>query len=186
MATVCRDKRMRNSAGRPAWLLNYTDINGLRKRERTEAQSREQANDLLRIRLKQIIEAKEKGLGSVEMLTERKSVTFEEFFQKTYRPYSESRHRPSWVKRTGQLAVHVLPYFGSMPLRSIIAGHIEKFLTRRTNANPRPANRELNLERAFLSRVLKHAFRNGLVDVKVCAVDETWSGLKFVYRLKHR
>lgn len=24
----------------------------------------------------------------------------------------------------------------------------------------------------------------GLVDVKVCAVDETWSGLKFVYRLK--
>ena len=26
----------------------------------------------------------------------------------------------------------------------------------------------------------------GLVDVKVCAVDETWSGLKFVYRLKDR
>ena len=28
--------------------------------------------------------------------------------------------------------------------------------------------------------------RNGLVDVKVCAVDDTWSGLKFVYRLKDR
>jgi hypothetical protein len=27
---------------------------------------------------------------------------------------------------------------------------------------------------------------NGLVDVKVCAVDETWSGLKFVYRVKDR
>jgi hypothetical protein len=26
----------------------------------------------------------------------------------------------------------------------------------------------------------------GLVDVKVCAVDEEWSGLKFVYRLKDR
>lgn len=26
----------------------------------------------------------------------------------------------------------------------------------------------------------------GLVDVKVCAVDETWSGLKFVFRLKDR
>jgi hypothetical protein len=26
----------------------------------------------------------------------------------------------------------------------------------------------------------------GLVDVKVCAIDETWSGLKFVYRLKDR
>ena len=28
--------------------------------------------------------------------------------------------------------------------------------------------------------------KNGLVDVKVCAVDEVWSGLKFVYRLKDR
>jgi hypothetical protein len=28
--------------------------------------------------------------------------------------------------------------------------------------------------------------KNGLVDIKVCAVDETWSGLKFVYRLKDR
>lgn len=27
---------------------------------------------------------------------------------------------------------------------------------------------------------------NGLVDVKVCAVDEVWSGLKFVYRRKDR
>jgi len=26
----------------------------------------------------------------------------------------------------------------------------------------------------------------GLVDVKVCAIDEIWSGLKFVYRLKDR
>ncbi len=27
---------------------------------------------------------------------------------------------------------------------------------------------------------------NGLVDVKVCAVDEVWSGLKFMYRLTDR
>jgi hypothetical protein len=27
---------------------------------------------------------------------------------------------------------------------------------------------------------------NGLVDVKVCAVDAVWSGLKFVYRVKDR
>lgn len=26
----------------------------------------------------------------------------------------------------------------------------------------------------------------GLVDVKICAVDETWSGPKFVYRLEDR
>jgi len=28
--------------------------------------------------------------------------------------------------------------------------------------------------------------KNGLVDVKVSAIDEIWSGLKFVYRLKNR
>ena len=26
----------------------------------------------------------------------------------------------------------------------------------------------------------------GLVDVKICAIDDTWSGLKFVYRLRDR
>jgi hypothetical protein len=30
------------------------------------------------------------------------------------------------------------------------------------------------------------ALKNGLVDTKVCAVDETWSGLKLVIRLKDR
>jgi Protein of unknown function (DUF3052) len=30
------------------------------------------------------------------------------------------------------------------------------------------------------------ALASGLVDVKVCAVDEDWSGLKLVYRLKDR
>ncbi len=28
--------------------------------------------------------------------------------------------------------------------------------------------------------------KNGLVDVKVCAVDEVWSGLKFVVRVRER
>ncbi len=28
--------------------------------------------------------------------------------------------------------------------------------------------------------------KNGLVDIKICAVDEVWSGLKFVYRVKDR
>ena len=30
------------------------------------------------------------------------------------------------------------------------------------------------------------ALKNGLVDVKVCAIDDIWSGLKLVYRLKDR
>lgn len=30
------------------------------------------------------------------------------------------------------------------------------------------------------------ALKNGLVDIKVCAVDETWSGLKLVIRVRDR
>ncbi|HET6852052.1 MAG TPA: hypothetical protein VFH46_06995 [Pyrinomonadaceae bacterium] len=35
-------------------------------------------------------------------------------------------------------------------------------------------------------RVQRIGLNAGLVDVKICAIDETWSGLKFVYRLKDR
>lgn len=35
-------------------------------------------------------------------------------------------------------------------------------------------------------RVQRIGLDAGLVDVKICAIDETWSGLKFVYRLKDR
>jgi hypothetical protein len=34
--------------------------------------------------------------------------------------------------------------------------------------------------------IREHALAGGLVDVKVCAVDETWSGLKLVRRLADR
>ncbi|MBI3486005.1 DUF3052 domain-containing protein [Candidatus Daviesbacteria bacterium] len=34
--------------------------------------------------------------------------------------------------------------------------------------------------------VQKIGLENGLVDVKVTAIDNTWSGLKFVYRIKDR
>jgi hypothetical protein len=35
-------------------------------------------------------------------------------------------------------------------------------------------------------RVQRIGLEAGLVDVKICAIDDTWSGLKFVYRLKDR
>ncbi len=34
--------------------------------------------------------------------------------------------------------------------------------------------------------IRKYGIHNGLVDVKVCAIDEVWSGLKFMYRIKDR
>ena len=40
-----------------------------------------------------------------------------------------------------------------------------------------------DLSRDYIRNFL---LQNGLVDVKVCAIDTDWSGLKFVYRLKDR
>jgi hypothetical protein len=34
--------------------------------------------------------------------------------------------------------------------------------------------------------VQRIGLETGLVDTKICAIDETWSGLKFVFRLKDR
>jgi hypothetical protein len=36
------------------------------------------------------------------------------------------------------------------------------------------------------NKIRDFGLANGLVDVKVCVVDEVWSGLKFVYRIKDR
>ena len=36
------------------------------------------------------------------------------------------------------------------------------------------------------NKIRDYALSIGLVDVKVCAVDETWSGLKFVIPVKSR
>jgi hypothetical protein len=46
-----------------------------------------------------------------------------------------------------------------------------------SGAAPRPFNE---------TRVREIGLAGGLVDVKVCAVDETWSGLKFMFRLRDR
>ncbi len=45
------------------------------------------------------------------------------------------------------------------------------------------SGKDTNLNREIVREIL---LETGLVDTKVCAVDETWSGLKFVRRLKDR
>jgi hypothetical protein len=36
------------------------------------------------------------------------------------------------------------------------------------------------------NKIRDFAIDQGLVDVKVCAINETWSGLKLIYKLKDR
>ena len=45
------------------------------------------------------------------------------------------------------------------------------------------SNIESDLNREYIR---EYVLDNGLVDVKVCSINEDWSALKFVYRLKDR
>lgn len=52
---------------------------------------------------------------------------------------------------------------------------------------PKKAARKLGVETDVdEGQVRRAGLEAGLVDVKICAVDEIWSGLKFVYRLADR
>jgi hypothetical protein len=73
MTTVWRDMRTR---GRPVWCIKYKGLDLKWHRERTEAQNKDQAQRILRGRLDDIAEAKLKG---VQVLEQRKPVTFEQF-----------------------------------------------------------------------------------------------------------
>ena len=45
------------------------------------------------------------------------------------------------------------------------------------------SNIQTNINRDYIR---EYVLANGLVDVKVCSLDDDWSGLKFVYRTKDR
>jgi hypothetical protein len=50
-----------------------------------------------------------------------------------------------------------------------------------------PKKASSSIETDLSSEIVRNTgLAGGLVDVKVCAVDADWSGLKFVYRLKDR
>jgi hypothetical protein len=53
---------------------------------------------------------------------------------------------------------------------------------------PKKAAKKLaNIETDLTEDVIReHALANGLVDVKVCAIDDIWSGLKLVIPVKNR
>jgi integrase len=166
LATVCKDPRMTNAAGKPAWVLNYRGVDGRRRRERTNACTREEAMALLRRRLTEHTEAQARGLQSLDHL---KPVSFESFYREKYLPALEGTLKASTLLRKEMAAAHVLPFAGALPLRGVTAGKIEEYLGKRAMAKRKPSPRELNIERGLISSVLNAAFRHGLVDVNEAA-----------------
>ena len=166
MATIWRDTRTR---GRPVWCIFYKGLDGRWHRERTEAQSKEQAQRLLRLRLSEIAEAKEKGLLTLEP---QMHVTFEEFVDQEYMiANAPPARRKSTHERDKQLYGNVKKTFGSILLKAITTGVVEKYFSKRKNEKTcrktPPSKAQMNRERQFLSSVLGMAKRWGLIDKNV-------------------
>ena len=166
MANVGRDMRTR---GRPTWCIKYKGLDAKWHRERTDAQSKEQAQRLLRARLSEIAEAKEKGL---ETLERRKPVTFAKFVDEEYLPAkAPPARRDGTHGRDKQLYRNVKPTLGPMLLGAITTAEIEKYFARRKNGRTcrgtPPSKAQMNRERQFLSSVLGMAKRWGLLDRNV-------------------
>jgi integrase len=163
MANVWRDMRTR---GRPAWCIKYKGLDTKWHRERTDAQSKEQAQRLLRVRLSEIAEAKEKGLLTLDR---RKPVTFEKFVDEEYMTaQAPPARRESTHERDQQLYKNVKATFGPMLLGAITTGDIEKYFAKRksgkTCRGTPPSKAQMNRERQFLGSVLGMAKRWGLID----------------------
>lgn len=66
MARVYRDPYKRNALGQPAWCIDYLDSQGVRRRERTDASTKELAQKILRKKLDEVELIKIHGLSAVQ------------------------------------------------------------------------------------------------------------------------
>lgn len=97
---------------------------------------------------------------------------------------------PEGVTQTGRLAgkANVVVYFTDRLAAlekdfSALAGTLQPDSMLWVAWPKKASGRPTDLTEDVVRRV---ALERGLVDVKVCAIDETWSGLKLVVRLKDR
>lgn len=162
MARVFQKLRGGTVAGRKPWFIDWTDAGGRRHRVRTDSQTKSEAEAVLRARLSDNARCEILGTLDSGLI---KPVLFQEFYEKQYLPYAQTRLRTSSDSRLEYLAKRILPYFGGLTLRSISARQIEEYMQKRSQAGSKPAPATINKERSLLSAVLNTACRRCLIDV---------------------
>jgi site-specific recombinase XerD len=167
MASVWRDTRI---TGRPVWCIKYKGLDLKWHREQTEAQNKDQAMRALSAKLREISDAKEKGLQTIER---KKPLTFSEFVTTEYMIVkAPPARRESSHKRDKSLLKNVEPHFGPMLLGAITVQEIQRYLSRRATCKTRlgtpPTPAQMNLERWFLGAVLELARKFGYINANPC------------------
>jgi integrase len=123
------------------------------------------------------------GLNSVGQLPQKKEITFREVadqFMKEYSVMTEGQRSPRWVAGHDiRLRVHLLPFFGDMPISKVTVSKAQEYrvhrMTPQTAKNPEakdnrphpagrlPAPKTIHNEIVTLRQVLKTAERHGWI-----------------------
>lgn len=166
MAGVFRDRRARKNGWRP-WCIMYKGLDDKCRREVTQALTKEQAWGLLKKKLKDVEDARAKGLQRLE------PPTLAEFLPIHLR-HVEARCRPEQVTRVeSTFRLYILPVLGGRRLDRISIGDVQDYVDGRLRAThcskKKPfAPATIKLEKHALSALFKNAVKRNLVAGNPC------------------
>lgn len=166
---VEREVRVTDSGPGP-WFIDYFDASGRRHREVTDAQTKTEAQALLRSKLSDKVKATILGISDVGPIR----TTLEEFLRVTYLPHVKATRRAGTAKHYEVYAERIIRSLGKLPLRMIGKTEVQRYMDDRIKAgrtrHGKPlAKASVNREMAFLRACLYDALGRGLIDRNPCA-----------------
>ncbi len=166
MATVFREPRLSRIAGYPVWCLDYFDLEGRRRRERTNARTKEMAQQVLRKRLEEIERAKLAGTTPIQ------EIAFDDFTEE-YLDHVKAVRSATSAKRVPSHVRNLAKTFGPMVLCKVTRGAVQRWVDQRTASKKRggkvvvkPAT--VVNEFVTLSAIFREAVKRGYASSNPC------------------
>jgi integrase len=160
----------RTDTGPGPWFLDFVDAAGRRHRDATDAQTKSEAQTLLRSKLSDNVKAQILGVPTVDVVR----TTLAEFLDDTYLPHVEATRREGTSDHYTVYADRIKRSLGTMPLRLIGKADVQKYMDNRIRTGKlkngkKLAKASINREMAFLRSTLYDAMGRGLIDRNPCA-----------------
>lgn len=155
---VYRDRRSRATF----WAIRFQDVNGQDCRERTPATSKEDARELLGVRIRQVEHARERGLRSVrDLLRPVRTPTLAEAAE-TYKTHAQAHCTQSTFDGYEiSLRKSILPSLGGRRLNELTPADVQGYTDARLAAGAKPST--VRNELMVLSGIFREAIRAGQV-----------------------
>ena len=138
-----------------SWWIDYTYL-GKRRRQKIGGRKRDAEDALSQIRVQ--ITAGTFVLETERMAAEAakpRAVTFAEFADKEFKPWSESYHSDkSFTRLASMIEQHLKPHFGEQPLSGITTKKIEDYMILRRHSHYKKGNKTFLTSEATINREL--------------------------------